>query len=41
VKVGDDWRYVHRAVDRRGEVIDVSISGDATLLQPAGSSPLR
>ena len=41
VKVAGVWRYVYRAVDQHGQVIDVLVSNAATSLRPAGSSSPR
>src|SRR4051812_1780707 len=41
VKVAGVWRYVHRAVDQFGQVIDVYLSAAGTWLQPDGSSRAR
>jgi transposase, IS6 family len=38
VKVAGRWRYVYRAVDQFGQVIDVFVSADETLTPPTGSS---
>jgi hypothetical protein len=37
-KVAGQWRYVYRAVDQFGQVIDVSFPRAGTPLQPVGSS---
>jgi transposase-like protein len=41
VKVRGVWRYVYRAVDQHGQVIDVLLSPAVTPQRPAGSSPER
>jgi transposase-like protein len=41
VKVNGVWRYVYRAVDQHGQVIDVLLSSRRTPRRPAGSSPER
>jgi hypothetical protein len=38
VKVAGQWRYVYRAIDQFGQIIDVFVSADATLTLRAGSS---
>jgi len=38
VKVAGRWRYVYRAIDQIGQVIDVYVSRSATARRPAGSS---
>jgi RNA polymerase sigma factor (sigma-70 family) len=38
VKVAGQWRYVYRAIDQFGQVIDVFVSRGATRQRPAGSS---
>ena len=38
VKVAGQWRYVYRAIDQFGQVIDVFVSTSATPRRPAGSS---
>ena len=37
VKVNGVWRYIYRAVDQHGQVIDVLVSAPATVLRLAGS----
>jgi len=37
VKVAGRWRYLYRAVDQYGQVIDVLLSDSATPPRPAGS----
>jgi IS6 family transposase len=39
IKVNGVWRYVYRAVDQHGQVIDVLLAVRRTLRRPAGSSP--
>jgi transposase-like protein len=41
VKVTGRWRYVYRAVDQVGQVIDCSCPRDVTRSRPAGSSSGR
>lgn len=38
VKVAGVWRYVYRALDQHGQVIDVTSRRDVTSQQPGGSS---
>jgi transposase-like protein len=38
VKVNGVWRYVYRAVDQHGQVIDVLVSAAGTPPRPGGSS---
>jgi transposase-like protein len=38
VKVAGQWRYVYRAIDQFGQVVDVLVSRGATPRPPAGSS---
>jgi len=38
VKVAGRWRYVYRAIDQFGQVMDVFVSLSVTSPQPAGSS---
>ena len=38
VKLNGVWRYVYRAVDQNGQVIDVLLSPDKTPQPPADSS---
>jgi IS6 family transposase len=37
VKVSGQWRYVYRAIDQFGQVIDVFVSHAGTSRRPAGS----
>jgi transposase-like protein len=39
VKVNGVWRYVYRAVDQHGQVIDVLLSARRDVVRLAGSSP--
>ena len=41
VKVHGVWRYVYRAVDQYGQIIDVLVSPRRDARPPAGSSPGR
>ena len=41
VKVRGRWRYLYRAVDQFGQVIDVLVSPTGTTRRPGGSSPGR
>jgi len=41
VKVAGQWRYVYRAVDQFGQVIDVYLSRRRDLAPPDGSSRSR
>ena len=41
VKVAGRWRYVYRAIDQFGQVIDVFVSPGVTRRLPAGSSSGR
>ncbi len=41
VKVAGVWRYVYRAVDQGGQVIDVYVCARRDLPRRGGSSPLR
>jgi transposase-like protein len=41
VKVNGVWRYVYRAVDQYGQVIDLFVSRAATPTRPGGSSDQR
>ena len=41
VKVAGVWRYVYRAVDQHGQVIDVYVSARRDIPRRGGSSPLR
>jgi len=41
VKVSGRWRYLYRAVDQFGQVIDVLVSPNGTRKRPGGSSPGR
>jgi transposase-like protein len=41
VKVNGVWRYVYRAVDQHGQVIDVLVRSVGTVMRPAGSSAAR
>jgi hypothetical protein len=38
VKVAGQWRYVYRAIDQSGQVIDVHVSRGATRRRPSASS---
>jgi transposase-like protein len=39
VTVAGEWRYVYRAVDQHGQIIDVFVSPDETPTPRRGSSP--
>ena len=41
VKVAGRWRYLYRAIDQYGQVLDVMMSEQRTPLLRAGSSPPR
>ena len=39
LKIGGSWRYLYRAIDQFGQVIDVLLRPSATPAPPVGSSP--
>ena len=41
IKIKGQWKYLYRAVDQFGQVMDVPVSPNGTRKQPGGSSPGR